>query len=104
MGLPVFIHFCVHASEELRRAVFTLPYMGFYEQWAQGFPQSQINTINDVYTHTQSVHMCMHMPLHTHTLTQTALCHAPYQAFKTSPICAQLSPLSVKWNVNVHAT
>lgn len=41
VGLPVFIHFCVHAPEELQSAMFTLPYMGFYEQWAQGFPQCQ---------------------------------------------------------------
>lgn len=40
VSLPVFIHFCVYAPEALRSTVFTLPYMGFYEQWAQGFPQS----------------------------------------------------------------
>lgn len=79
VGLAVFIQFCV-LTEELRNVVFTLPYKGFYEQWAQGFPQSQINTINGVHTHTHNTH--------------TALCHTPYQAFQTAPIFLQLSLLS----------
>ena len=72
VGLPVFIHFCVHAPEELRSALFTLPYMGFYEQWAQGFPRSQINTINDVHTHTHTHSWYTHAQ-HTHTYTHTAV-------------------------------
>lgn len=47
----------------------------------------------------------MHAQWCAHTYTHTnSLLHAPYQAFETAPICAQLSPLRAKWNVNVYPT
>lgn len=54
-----------------------------------------------VSTHTVSTHVHAHTQIHKHT-------HSPvscsFKALKTSPICTQLSPLTVQWSVNGYAT
>ena len=39
----------------------------FYEQWAQGFPQSQINSVNGALCH--ALYQAFHSESHLHTIT-----------------------------------
>lgn len=105
VGLPVFIHFCLHAQEESQRALFTLPYMGFFliNKGHRASPDAEkisMNTSTNTYGSVQHVRACTTQ----HTLTHTRV-PVPwlFKAFQTSPICTQLSPLTVRWNVNGYA-
>lgn len=77
-----FIFVCT-LQRSYKSALFTLPYMGFYEQRAQGFPQCQKKTMNSVHTHSRYTRACTRSYTHTHT--HTARCHAPLRHSKLHP-------------------
>lgn len=75
VGLPVFIHFCLHAQEESQRALFTLPYMGFFfiNKGHRASPIAEkisMNTSTNTYGSVQHVRACTTQ----HTLAHTREC------------------------------
>lgn len=77
---------------------------GFYQQRAQGFPRCRKNLHEHIHKHifVCATCACAHSPTHTHTHERVPVPRL-FKAFQTSPICTQLSPLTVRWNVNGYA-